>query len=88
MKAAQVQRVALVLTDGTVRLASDKKIEGKPAASVFPGATLAADTPTIQAVADRGLRAVIPIMGLNARLGTLIVDYAPPRPETNDGGRD
>jgi hypothetical protein len=72
---SRVRRAALVLTDGTVKVASDKKLEGKPAAEAFPGASLVDDGPIVRPQGDHLLEAIVPIMGLNTRLGTLIVHY-------------
>ena len=79
-----VQRIALVSREGSVRVASDKKLEGRTATEAFPGAPLEDDRPAVRPVGAKGLEAVVPIMGLNTRLGTLIIDYDPakadPRP--------
>ena len=76
---AGVKRVAVVLRDGNIKVSSDKELEGTPAAKTFPNANLAEDSPTIHAEGDKPIEAVVPIMGLNARLGTVIVDYQAPR---------
>ena len=73
---SHVRRAALVLADDIVKVASDKKLEGKPAAEAFAGASLVGDGPTVRPHTDKMLEAVVPIMDLNARLGTLIVHYA------------
>ena len=79
-----VQRIALVSHDGSIRVASDKKLEGRTASEAFPGAPLEDNTPAVRTIGAKGLEAIVPIMGLNTRLGTLIVDYDPakadPRP--------
>ena len=79
-----VQRIALVSREGSVRVASDKKLEGRTATEAFPGAPLEDDRPAVRPIGAKGLEAVVPIMGLNTRLGTLIIDYDPakadPRP--------
>lgn len=74
-----VRRVALVLRDGLIKIASDKKLEGRPAAESFPGAALADDAPSVRAQSDQLIEAVVPIMALNTRAGTLIIDYEPTR---------
>jgi hypothetical protein len=74
---AGVRRVALVLPDGRIKVASDQKIEGRPAPEVFPDAALENDAPAVRPAGASGLEAVVPIMGLNSRLATLVVDYEP-----------
>lgn len=72
-----VRRIALVSRDGEIKVATDKKLEGHPASETFSGATLEADSPAVQPLGTSGLEAIVPIMGLNARLGTLVIDYEP-----------
>ena len=72
-----VKGVALVTADGKVRLAGNRKLEGHPAAEAFPGVLLNEAEPVV-VTSDSVLRAVIPIMGIDRRLGTLIFTYAAP----------
>ena len=58
-----------------VKVASDKKLEGKPATEAFAGASLVDDGPIVRPQGDHQLEAIVPIMGLNSRLGTVIVHY-------------
>ena len=74
-----VERAAVVLRDGIAKVATDKKLEGRPAAEAFSAARISDDAPTVRGEIGEPLEAVIPIMGLNARLGTLIIDYEAPR---------
>jgi len=72
-----VMGVALVTADGKVRLAGSRKLEGHPAAEAFPGVVLNEAEPVV-VTSDNALRAVVPIMGIDRRLGTLIFSYAAP----------
>ncbi len=72
-----VTGIALVTADGKVRLAGSRKLEGHPAVEAFPGVVLNESAPAVSA-ADRDLRVVVPIMGIDRRLGTLIFGYAAP----------
>jgi hypothetical protein len=72
-----VRRIVLLSRDGEIKVATDKKLEGRPASDAFSGATLEADSPAVQPLGTNGLEAIVPIMGLNARLGTLVIDYEP-----------
>ena len=74
-----VRRAAVILADGNIKVSSDKKLEGRSAAETFPSARLTEDTPTVNIGSDKSIEAVVPIMGLNTRLGTLIIDYESPR---------
>ncbi len=76
-----VKAVALVTADGKVRLAGNRKLEGHPAAEAFPGVDLNGSAPAVSPV-DHNLRVVVPVMGIDRRLGTLIFSYAAaPSPE-------
>jgi hypothetical protein len=72
---SRVRRAALVLSDGIIKVASDKKLEGKAAAEAFAGASLVDDGPIVRPRDEHMLEAIVPIMGLNSRLGTVIVHY-------------
>ncbi len=76
-----VTGVALVTTDGKVRLAGSRNLEGHPAAETFPGVALNGSEPAVNS-ADRDVRVVVPIMGIDRRLGTLIFSYATPSADT------
>ena len=75
-----VTGVALVTADGKVRLAGSRKLEGHPAEEAFPGVALN-DAEPVVVTSDNALRAVVPIMGIDRRLGTLIFSYAAPSAE-------
>lgn len=85
VEAKDVLRMASLSLSWAVRRALDEKdkaLERRPAAEVFPNARLDPDAPAVHEGTGSLLEAVVPIMSLNARLGTLIVDYEPPaRPE-------
>jgi hypothetical protein len=72
-----VTGVALVTADGKVRLAGSRKLEGHLAAEAFPGVALN-DAEPVVVTSPNALRAVVPIMGIDRRLGTLIFSYAAP----------
>jgi hypothetical protein len=70
-----VTGAAFVGPDGKVRLASNRKLEGHAAAEAFPGVAVDQQSPTTIA-AERDVRVIVPVMGYDRRLGTLILSYA------------
>lgn len=75
-----VTGAALVTVDGKVRLAGSRKLEGRPATDVFPGVPLNESAPVVIS-SEHELRAVIPIMEIDRRLGTFIFSYTAPTVE-------
>jgi len=72
----KVRRVVLVTPDGKVRISSDQKLEGKDAAAVLPGVPLDVEAPQVMKLQGEVL-VLVPVMGLNSRLGLVVVSYAP-----------
>ena len=77
VKERNVQQIVLVKADGVIVVATDKKIEGSQGASVFPAQIFEKNDIDIIEDKDGNLQVVAPVMGLNARLGTLILIYKP-----------
>lgn len=73
----RVRQVLVADPDGVVVAATDKKLEGQPLAESHPGLTLDADETTIAETGAGELLVVAPVMGLDSRLGTLLVVYTP-----------
>jgi hypothetical protein len=69
-----VTGAALVGPDGRVRLAGNRKLERAAVAEAFPGISIAAEQPAV-VTTGADVRVVVPIMGLDRRLGTLILGY-------------
>lgn len=74
------ERVRLVLlagADGLIRLATDRKLQGAPFGDHFPAALLTEPGVAVRVgeAGDRHL--VLPIQGLNERLATVVLVYAP-----------
>lgn len=74
VKRPAVQSVTFVDRDGLVRLATDRKLQGAPAAPVF-GDLLTNEEATLRSV-DRELRLMVPVFGYSERVGSLIVIFA------------
>ncbi len=75
-----VTGAALVGPDGKVRLASNRKLENRPAAELFSGVALNGQSPFVMA-SEGSARVVVPVMGYDRRLGTLILSYLAPTAE-------
>lgn len=72
----RVQRVVLAGQDGKVLVATDSKFLGQPVTQLHPADVLT--TPQVVAqTTPQGYRLVIPVMGLNVRMGTVVIEYSP-----------
>jgi hypothetical protein len=69
-----VDRAVLILPDGLVKVASDQKLEGRPAAEALPGVAIDKDEPRVEQ-RGRQFLAVVPVMGLTSRLGVIVLGY-------------
>lgn len=72
------QSAVLATPDDKVIVASDRKQLAQPFSAIYPGAYLQAKEVKVEPATDGGLRTIIPIMGLNQQLGTLVVEYVAP----------
>ena len=73
-----VQDVVLAKADGVILLATNKRLEGTPVTDSFPASVLQVEKATVSSLEGRGLMSASPVMGLNRKLGVLIVVYAAP----------
>ena len=74
------ERIRLVLladVNGKILLASNRKLQEGNFADVFPAALLQEPQVTVQEGEGNEKRLVLPIQGLTARLGTVVVVYLP-----------
>jgi hypothetical protein len=72
-----IQQILLVKADGVIAVATDKKVEGSPASSLYPAQTFEKNDIDIVEDKDGNLQVAAPVMGLNARIGTLVLIYKP-----------
>lgn len=72
----RVQRVVLAAPDGKLLVATDRKFLAQPVTQLHPAEVLSTPQVTVQTT-PQGYRLVIPVMGLNTRLGTVVLEYAP-----------
>ncbi len=72
-------QVALLANpDGKVLVASDRKKLADAFSSLYPAQYLEASEIKVERGANGNLLAIIPILGLNQQLGTVVLEYTPP----------
>jgi len=72
------QSAVLANPDGKITVASDRKWLAMDFSQLYPAQYLQASGIEIQPTPEGKLRAIIPIMGLSQRLGTLVLEFQPP----------
>ncbi|MDP2833491.1 MAG: hypothetical protein Q8Q28_09445 [Pseudomonadota bacterium] len=72
------QAALLAKPDGKVLVASDRKKLTEAFSSLYPAQYLEASEIKVERGANGNLLAIIPIMGLNQLLGTVVLEYTPP----------
>ena len=77
VRMARVERVVLAGPDGKLLLSSDKRYQGGDFSTLYPAELLATSQVAVLAGAEGKKQVVVPVMGLTARLGTVVMDYAP-----------
>lgn len=80
VKLPHTERVLLAGTDGRVLVATDRRHKGADAATLVGADALRLAQVTVRTDRDGSTLLVIPIMGLNARLGTVLVNNRPNAP--------
>lgn len=73
----RVERVVLAGQDGKILLSSDRRYQRGDFAALYPAELLGVPQVSVMAGAEGKKRVVIPVMGLTARLGTVVMDYTP-----------
>lgn len=69
------ERVMVAKADGTIAVASDRKHLGAAFGSLYDERYLAAEQIAVEETAPGKWLLIVPLMGLNTRLGTAAVDY-------------
>lgn len=72
------ESAVLATPDDKVVVSSDRKRLGQAFSSFYAGQHLQATAIKIERTGTGSLRAIIPVMGLNQPLGTVVLDYTPP----------
>jgi len=71
-----VNGILLVGSDGVVRIATDKKLEGQDAGGLLPADLLQSSATVVVDAAPGDIQVIVPVMGYDARLGTLVLNYS------------
>lgn len=79
VKEPGVDRMFLVGSDRTIKVASDKKLEGEPASTYLSETLLNSSQIRVEKNED-GLVLAVPIMGLDSKLGVLALVYSGEEP--------
>ncbi|MCC6916911.1 hypothetical protein [Nitrosomonas sp.] len=78
VKMKDTERVILVSDEGKLLVSTDKRLITEEASNLYPKEILDLQTITVKSdVAGKKLL-VVPVMGLNKRLATIIISYNPP----------
>ena len=72
------QSAVMAKPDGQIVVASDRKRLAENFSSLYPAAYLQAADIRVEPADNGVLRAIIPIMGLNQHLSTVVLEYTPP----------
>jgi hypothetical protein len=80
------QRLVLAKADGTIAVSSDRKFLGSRFDSVYPARYLTVGQITVEEPQPGHYLIVVPIVGLSARLGVLVIAYVPPGGATSEAG--
>jgi hypothetical protein len=83
VKMKDTERAVLINNDGKLLASTDKRLVTEDASNLYPQDVLDSQTITIKSdVAGKKLL-VVPVMGLNARMGVIVISYNPPPLLTN-----
>lgn len=78
VKTKDTERVVLISEEGKLLVSTDKRLEDEEAASVYPKDVLNQRKITLKSDVDGKKILIVPIMGLNQRLATVVISYNPP----------
>lgn len=78
VKLPHTERVLLADASGTVRVSTDRRHLGAALTTLVPVEATLADKVEVRVQAGGPKLLVIPVMGLNSRLGTVVVSYRQP----------
>ncbi|MFO7580739.1 hypothetical protein [Nitrosomonas halophila] len=78
VKTKDTERVVLISEEGKLLVSTDKRLEDEEAASVYPKDVLNQRKITLKSDVDGKKILIVPVMGLNQRLATVVISYNPP----------
>lgn len=77
VKEQNMKEVVVAKPDGTIVVATNKKLEGSSVEGIFPPSVLQLDKTTVNTLENGDLMVVSPVMGISAKVGVLILLYTP-----------
>lgn len=78
VKMKDTDRVVLISEDGKLLVSTDKRLEDANVSKLYPKEIITADKVTVVSNVDDKKLLVVPVMGLNHRIATVVVSYDPP----------
>lgn len=78
VKMKDTERVVLVSDEGKLLVSTDKKLITEEASNLYPKDILNLQSITVKSDVGGKKLLVVPVMGLNKRLATIIISYNPP----------
>ena len=78
VKMKDTDRVVLVSEEGKLLVSTDKRLEDENVANLYTKEILKPDSITVVTNVDDKKLLVVPVMGLNSRIATIVVSYNPP----------
>lgn len=77
VKEKNMREIVVAKPDGTIVVATNKKLEGKNITSVCLPSVLLEDKTTVSTLGNGDMMVVSPVMGLSTKVGVLILFYTP-----------
>ena len=77
VKEQNMKEIVVAKPDGTIVVATNKKLEGTSVTGEFPPSVLQEDKLTVSSLENGDIMVVSPVMGLSAKVGVLILLYTP-----------
>jgi hypothetical protein len=79
VKMRDTERVVLVNEEGQLIVSTDKRLEETKGTEIFPKEILSLQKITIKSDVDGSKLLVVPVMGLNKKIATVIISYKLPK---------
>lgn len=77
VKEPHIKQVLIARSDGTITVATDKKLEGTALSSLYPQQLIGADEIVLSDDKSGNILVVAPVMGFNKKLGVFLMVYEP-----------
>lgn len=79
VKMKDTERVVLIADDGQLLVSTDKRLEETKGVEIFPKEILNLQKITVKSDVDGKKILVVPVMGLNKKIATVVVSYKQPK---------